>query len=305
MLARSTASRHGDGRTCTKATSISMRWPSFTSRLAGLMSRWASPASHSWRISARPSSMICVVDLGVADLHGAVEELGDEHVLALGRQLDDPDRLRRRDADVAQQAHGVVLVLDQTAHRLERRLVLEAAVEHRAAELVPAVGADVVHRVELPEQVRVGVTGDPQPQRRRAARAGQPDRLHVDDRDAELVLDRTADRLAAAPAHVEVGRLALPVAHREQLVRREEAEGDERDGDAESDPGQHVEGVVDAEVQAADDDHGDDDRTRLTLATRPRASGHDDGVDDADDGEPDHGARSPTAASSHATGRSS
>ena len=39
-----------------------------------------------------------VVDLGVADLDGAVEELGDEHVLALGRQLDDADRLRRRDA---------------------------------------------------------------------------------------------------------------------------------------------------------------------------------------------------------------
>ena len=38
-----------------------------------------------------------VVDLGVADLDGAVEELGDEQVLALGRQLDDAERRRGRD----------------------------------------------------------------------------------------------------------------------------------------------------------------------------------------------------------------
>ena len=101
MLARSTASRHGDGRTCAKATSMTTRWPSGTSRLAGLMSRWARPASHSRRTMRRPSSMIVVVDLGVADLDGAVEELGDEQVLALGGQLDDavaarPSGCRRR-----------------------------------------------------------------------------------------------------------------------------------------------------------------------------------------------------------------
>ena len=43
-------------------------WPSRTSRLAGLMSRWARPASHSWRTTARPWSITVVVDLGVADL---------------------------------------------------------------------------------------------------------------------------------------------------------------------------------------------------------------------------------------------
>ena len=50
MLARSTAWRHGLGRDSTKATSISSMRPSRTSRLAGLMSRWARPASHSLRM---------------------------------------------------------------------------------------------------------------------------------------------------------------------------------------------------------------------------------------------------------------
>ena len=57
-----------------------------------------------------------VVDLGVADLDGAVEELGDEQVLALGRQLDDAERGGRRDAGVAHHPQRVVLVLDEPAH---------------------------------------------------------------------------------------------------------------------------------------------------------------------------------------------
>ena len=60
MLARSTAWRQGLGRAWTKATSISIMRPSRTSRLAGLMSRWASPASHSLRMMPRPSSMTWV-----------------------------------------------------------------------------------------------------------------------------------------------------------------------------------------------------------------------------------------------------
>ncbi len=59
MLPRSTAWRHGDGRTCTKNTSISRSRPSCTIRFAGLMSRWESPTSHILRISCSPSSMIC------------------------------------------------------------------------------------------------------------------------------------------------------------------------------------------------------------------------------------------------------
>jgi hypothetical protein len=57
MLARSTACRQGVGRTSVKNTSISNMRPSRTSRLAGLMSRWASPAAHSLLMIDRPSSI--------------------------------------------------------------------------------------------------------------------------------------------------------------------------------------------------------------------------------------------------------
>ena len=57
MLPRSTACRHGDGRTWTNATSISSSsWP-WTMRLPGLMSRCAMPASQSLRISTSPWSI--------------------------------------------------------------------------------------------------------------------------------------------------------------------------------------------------------------------------------------------------------
>ena len=85
-----------------------------------------------------------VVDLGVADLDGVLEELHRDQVLALGRDLDDVERRRGREALLAEEPQGVVLVLDEAPDRAERRLVLQAAVEHRAPELVPAVGADVV-----------------------------------------------------------------------------------------------------------------------------------------------------------------
>src|SRR5436309_52229 len=57
MFARSTACRHGDGRTWTKNTSITRTLPLRTMRFAGLMSRWASPTSHIFRTIWSPSSM--------------------------------------------------------------------------------------------------------------------------------------------------------------------------------------------------------------------------------------------------------
>ena len=57
MLARSTACRHGVGRTVANATSISTPPPSRASTLEGLMSRWATPASHSRRTIARQLSI--------------------------------------------------------------------------------------------------------------------------------------------------------------------------------------------------------------------------------------------------------
>ena len=146
----------------------------------------------------------------------------------------------------------------------------------------------MVHGVELPEQVRVGFAGDAQPQWCRATRAGQSDGLDLDDLDAELVLDGVPDGVGSPTAHVEVGRLALAVRDREQLVRREEAEGEQRDADAEGDADEHVEGVVDAEVQAGEGDEPDHDHPH-GLGDRAWAAGHDEGVDVPDDREPDDG----------------
>src|SRR3954471_13457164 len=82
-----------------------------------------------------------IVDLGLADLFGPVEELCDEEVLALWGHLDDSIRRRSRDPDVAQQAGRVVLVLDKSPYRLKWCFVLETAIEDRPTELVPPVSA--------------------------------------------------------------------------------------------------------------------------------------------------------------------
>ena len=157
-----------------------------------------------------------VVHDRVVDLLRAGEELGDEQVFALGCELHDAVRSRRRDPGVSHEAKCVVLVLDEPAHRLERRFVFQSPIADRTAELVPAVRAHVVHRVELPEQVGVGLARGAQPKRRRAAGLGQPHWLDVDHRDAELILDCATDRLAAATADIEMRGLPSSVRRRER-----------------------------------------------------------------------------------------
>ena len=187
MLPRSTACRHGEGRTWTKATSISSSSPERTMRLPGLMSRWAIPASHSVRISSQPLVDHPVVDMGLADFDGAGEELGDQQVLTLGGDLDHAVGPGRADPDVLQQAQGIVLVGDQAPHRLERRLILQRAVQDGPPQLVPAVGADVALGVELGEQVIIRAALDLQPQRGGARRRFQADRLDLGHGQPELV----------------------------------------------------------------------------------------------------------------------
>jgi hypothetical protein len=106
-----------------------------------------------------------VADIGLADLNRAGEELGDHHVLALGRDLHDAVRPGRADPGVAQQPQRVVLVFGQPAHGLERMLVFQRAVEDGPPQLVPAVGADVALGVELGEHELLRAALDPQPQR--------------------------------------------------------------------------------------------------------------------------------------------
>ena len=57
------------------------------------MSRWARPASHSCRTMRSPWSISDSSTVDVADLAGAGEELGDQQVLPLRGDLDDPVRL--------------------------------------------------------------------------------------------------------------------------------------------------------------------------------------------------------------------
>ena len=87
MLARSTACRHGVGRSSVNATSIRSSRPSRTSRLAGLMSRWARPVPQ---LADDAEAVVdhLGVDLGLAQFGGAVEELGDQQILPFRGELD-------------------------------------------------------------------------------------------------------------------------------------------------------------------------------------------------------------------------
>ena len=66
---------------------------------------------------------------------------------------------------------------------------------------------------------------------------------------AELVLQRPEDGLAAGAADVQVGRPAPPVADREDLVGGQQPERRQRDGDPEDDAGDDVGRVVLGQVE--------------------------------------------------------
>ena len=244
MLPRSTACRHGDGRTWTKNASTSSTLPSRTIRLPGLMSRWARPASHSFRMSSRPSSMISSVTSASLISTAPSKNSMTIRYSRSGVISTMPYGAGTGSSMSVHEAQGVVLVLDEPADGLERGLVLQRAVEDRPAELVPAVGAHVVLGVQLGEDVGVRVAGDPQPQRGGPAGRLQPDRLDLEDREPELVGDGLPDRVASGPGDVQVGRLAPPVRHRERLVRGEPAEGGERDRHPQDDRPDDVGGMV-------------------------------------------------------------
>ena len=148
------------------------------------------------------------VDLGLAQLGGAVEELGDQQVLPLGGELDEPERGRAGQPGPLHQRQRVVLLLDQPADGVERLLVLQPAVQQLPAQLVPAVRAQVAAGVQLAEQVggRVALDGDAQ--RGGAGRAGQPERLDLLDEEAELLFEAPPDRRPSWAADIQVGAAA-------------------------------------------------------------------------------------------------
>jgi hypothetical protein len=65
-----------------------------------------------------------LVDGGLAQLDRSVEELGDQQVLPVWGELHKPVRDRAGQPGALHQRQGVVLLLDQPPHRVERLLVL-------------------------------------------------------------------------------------------------------------------------------------------------------------------------------------
>ena len=249
-----------------------------------------------------------VVDVGVTQLDRAGEELGDDHVLALGSDLHDSVRLGRGDPRIPQQPQGVVLVLDEPPYRLERMLVLQRAVEDHPPHLVPAIGADVALRVQLREQVPLRTALDPQPERRRAGRRFQADGLDLEHGQPELVMHGQPDRVAAPAADVDVGGPAPPVHDGKDLVRGEVTERRDRYRHAERDAEQHVVGVIDGQVQPGQAEHGDC-HGRRCLGVGARPARYDQAVHRSDEEKRDPGDRNgrcrvsaPAAEDEHAVG---
>ena len=274
MLARSTAWRQGLGRAWTKATSISMHAALADQQVGRLDVAVGQPGVPQLADDAEPVVDHLLVDLGLAELGGAGEELGDQQVLPLGGQLHEPERGRAGKAGPMHQRQRVVLLLDQAADGVERLLVLQPAVQQLPAQLVPAVRAQVAEGVQLAEELGRGIAGHGDPQGGGAGRAGEAERLDLGDLQPELVLEPAPDGLAAGPADVQVGAAAPPVADREDLVGREPAVGQQRDGDPEGRPDDHVGGAVGAKGHPAEGGQRDQRRHHPLAGVAPAALGH-------------------------------
>ena len=99
-----------------------------------------------------------VVDVGLAEFGGAIEELEHDQVLPLGGELGDTVGLRAGQAGPLHQRQRVILLLHQPPDGAERLLILQPPVPQRPGELVGAVGAQMAARVELAEHIP-GVAG--------------------------------------------------------------------------------------------------------------------------------------------------
>jgi hypothetical protein len=95
-------------------------------------------------------------------------------------------------------------------------------------------------------------------------------------------LEAAANRLAAASPDIEVSGTTATVGHREDLVRAQQPEGDQRDRDTDDagdqDSGRGVDGQVHTGQGEQRDDPGDH-----TLAHLPQSALRDEGVQDADE----------------------
>jgi membrane-associated phospholipid phosphatase len=244
------------------------------------------------RTYAKATAAVIIALYCLARVYLAVDHPDDVIFgVALGRDLHDPVRLGRADPDILQEPQRVILVLGQPAHGLEGMLVFQRAVADHPVHLVPAVGADVALGVQLREQVLLRAPLDPQPERRRAGRRFQADRLDLEHGQPELVVHRQPDRIAAPPADVDMGDPAPAVGDGEPLVGGEVAERRDRYCHPERDAEEHVVGVIDGQVQAGQAEHGYH-RGRRDLAVGTRAARYDQAVhrrheEDRDPGDRD------------------
>ena len=228
MFARSTAWRHGDGRTSSAETSTSCRWPPDDQEVRRLQVAVGEP-----RVPEMPNEVEAPVDHGVvhvrvAEVPASLEELRDEHVLAVRGQLDDAVGSRDANACVAERAKRIVLVGHEAPHRAHRRLVLQLAVQDLPDHAIPAVGACMAGRIHLGEDPGAVLQGHPQ--RRGSARALQAERFDDRNGQAELVSHRPDDRLPALASEVEMRSVpAHAERHREDVLRHERSEGRARE----------------------------------------------------------------------------
>ena len=279
MLARSTAWRHGDGRTCTKNTSIRSTLPSRTIRLAGLMSRWARPASHSWRTIVSAWS-ITSSSTSASPISSAPSKNSVTSRYSRSGVISTMPYGRRRSGCRCRAGAG-----PRSPRTRRGGAPTGTAPRPRAARRGSSGRACTSGRPGRGSSRRASRTGTCRGRPRPSGAAASsrpsprgPTGLMSSTVSPSWSCTACADRLAPPAADVEVRGLAPPVGDREHLVRGEEAEGVDRDGDGEARPrrrcrtGGRWPGTAARAAKSATSSGGDD-LARSAPATRPgRAS---------------------------------
>ena len=196
----------------------------------------------------------------IAHFLRVLQELGDDEVFALRRQLDEPIGLGRRQPCILELEQDVILVFDESPHRSEANLVLERAVEHGASHLVPAIRPQVGLGVQLAEDVGGRVSFALDTDRCRASRARQAEWLYRHHLDAKLILQGMANRLAAPSGHIQMCAPAPPVGNGEDRFGSDQLEDHNPDGRPYQPSNPDIGWMVDAEVHPGDTEQRDQHR---------------------------------------------
>ena len=107
--------------------------------------------------------------------------------------------------------------------------------------------------IELGEEVEVGLPRHTQPERGRSSRAGEPERLHLEHCDPELLLKCPPDRISPLPADIQVSAAAPPVGHREDLIGSQQPKRHYGYSCTERGRHDHIKGVINAQIETRQD----------------------------------------------------